>query len=649
MNIETRRLRGCLKGPFLMALTALGSSCGPASVDDTPLRELAERESAATVAVVDHQPFKVMTYNVRQVNADDTGIYAWTQRSPGVIKLISTRNPDLFGVQEASAAAIQNDLINAFQATYGYYKPGNGSPKMIFYRRSRFQLAAGTDVQGYFSIPNPYASTHACYPNASGRTASWIKLDDTLSGRQYFVVNSHPAHARACGLAREKNAEQIRAIISQKALGRSVIVFGDFNSDPQHPDSADDDSIAMLESGGSPALFRSGRHTGATTEDTATFNSAWKSSATNTSRLDYIFVSGGDMTTSDYVVDRSTHNGISPSDHFAVMATIRPAVFQPGSTVDAHGTGSSASTRFYFADVTGDGCADKIAWNPTLLSGATQVFRSTCNGAFDAGVVNDNGGSASDATHFYFADVNGDACADKIYWNPTFDTGHTRVYLSNCDGTFRWTNSNDNGTSESSATSFYFADLTGDKCADKVYWNPTFDSGHARVYLSNCDGTFAWSNSNTDAGSSQNSEAHFYFADVTGDGRADKILWDPAAESGRTRVYASNGNGTFTLLSAHTGGTSVVPETRLYFTDVNGDGHADKIFWRPDYREGRLQIYLGSAMGFAGAPLMDNTGWSQSSNTQFFFADLDGSGAADKVYWNHGAADSNSRAYLSRY
>jgi VCBS repeat protein len=182
-----------------------------------------------------------------------------------------------------------------------------------------------------------------------------------------------------------------------------------------------------------------------------------------------------------------------------------------------------------------------------------------------------------------------------------------------------------------------------------VYWNPTFDSGHARVYLSNCDGTFTWSNSNTDAGSSTNSDAHMYFADVTGDGRADKIVWDPAAESGRTRIYASNGNGTFTLLSIHTGGSSGVPETRLYFTDVNGDGHADKIFWRPDYREGRLQIYLGSATGFAGTPLMDNTGWSQSSNTQYFFADLDGSGAADKVYWNYGASDSNSRAYLSRY
>ncbi|PTL82170.1 hypothetical protein [Vitiosangium sp. GDMCC 1.1324] len=57
-------------------------------------------------------------------------------------------------------------------------------------------------------------------------------------------------------------------------------------------------------------------------------------------------------------------------------------------------------------------------------------------------------------------------------------------------------------------------------------------------------------------------------------------------------------------MSAHTAGTSGVSETRLYFTDVNGNGHADKLFWRPDYREGRIQVYLGSATGFAGAPLM---------------------------------------------
>jgi hypothetical protein len=104
-----------------------------------------------------------------------------------------------------------------------------------------------------------------------------------------------------------------------------------------------------------------------------------------------------------------------------------------------------------------------------------------------------------------------------------------------------------------------------------------------------------------------------------------------------------------TFLSTHTGGSSGVPTTRLYFTDVNGDGHADKLFWRPDYREGRIQIYLGSATGFAGGPLMNNPGYSQSANTQYFFADLDGSGATDQIYWNHGADGGNSRVYLSRY
>jgi hypothetical protein len=73
-----------------------------------------------------------------------------------------------------------------------------------------------------------------------------------------------------------------------------------------------------------------------------------------------------------------------------------------------------------------------------------------------------------------------------------------------------------------------------------------------------------------------------YFADVTGEGCADKIYWNPTFDLGRARVYVSNCDGTFTFLTAHTGGTSVVPETRLYFADVNGDGRADKLFWRPD-------------------------------------------------------------------
>ncbi len=45
-----------------------------------------------------------------------------------------------------------------------------------------------------------------------------------------------------------------------------------------------------------------------------------------------------------------------------------------------------------------------------------------------------------------------------------------------------------------------------------------------------------------------------------------------------------------------------------------------------------MQIYPSSADDFAAAPAIDNPGFSNSENTDFFFADVDHSGAADKVY-----------------
>src|SRR5581483_7721319 len=173
---------------------------------------------------------------------------------------------------------------------------------------------------------------------------------------------------------------------------------------------------------------------------------------------------------------------------------------------------------------------------------------ATSGGNFSAAAIDNPEGTSQGTTTIYnFADVNGDGKADKIYWNATFDNGHTRVYLATGGGSFSGTVvSGADGASTIGGTSFYYADVNGDGKADEINWHPTVNAGLPNVYLSDGDGTFTASSTFTNSGASSASSAtQFSFADVNGDGRADKIYWNPGNYLGEPKVYYAQSNNTF--------------------------------------------------------------------------------------------------------
>ncbi|MBS1564012.1 MAG: VCBS repeat-containing protein, partial [Bacteroidetes bacterium] len=130
-----------------------------------------------------------------------------------------------------------------------------------------------------------------------------------------------------------------------------------------------------------------------------------------------------------------------------------------------------------------------------------------------------------------------------------------------------------NGKSANASTEFYFADVNGDGKKDKIYWNSTYDSGKPQVFLSNGNGTFTTPGIAHTAGASALTTTRHYYADVDGDGKADEILWDPTVSSGQTRVFLATGGGNFSSTAINnTEGTSQGTTTLFNFADVNGDG-----------------------------------------------------------------------------
>ena len=180
-----------------------------------------------------------------------------------------------------------------------------------------------------------------------------------------------------------------------------------------------------------------------------------------------------------------------------------------------------------------------VGWN-TVLSNNDKEFIGVIYPyyTFVTNAIRSSGSTQSD-TDYNFADVNGDGKADKIYWNKGHQGGDVRVFLATSGGNFSTSTVNSSGSTQYD-TDYNFADVNGDGKADKIYWNKGFAGGDVRVFLATSSGNFS-SSAIRSSGSTQ-SDTDYNFADVNGDGKADKIYWNKGHQGGDVRVFLSNFN-----------------------------------------------------------------------------------------------------------
>jgi endonuclease/exonuclease/phosphatase family metal-dependent hydrolase len=616
--------------PWLLMLVIGFAACKKAQFEDQANKPAAVNKPNARAAVAastisDMNPIKVMSFNVR--NDDPTDPFSQYVRKDYCLQIILENNVDIVGLQEIAVDSIEtwfNTQLTA--AGYGFYRsgPSNGSPKTIYYKNSRFTRTNA----GYFTMIT-----------SEFRNGKWVVLQDKLNtANSYFVVNSH--WTTLSSAERQLDADTVLMNINNNNTANlPVICVGDFNAQPGTAeigiikDASGNNMVdALFDSSGDPTFH------------------GWD--ATGDHKIDWLLSTRNMAFTSSSVITKSYTVGgqtLWPSDHWPVMATYVPGIFG-GAHTDANGISASSATDYFFADVDGDGDADKIYWNYTFDSGKPRVFLSNGDGTFAAtAVTHAAGASTSSTTRYYYADINGDGKADEVRWNPTLNSGHTLVYLATTGGNFSATAvDNPEGTSAGTTTMYNFADVNGDGKADKIYWNATFDDGHTRVYLATSGGSFSGTVVSGAEGASTTSGTQFWYADVNGDGKADKIYWHPDLNAGKTMVYTSDGDGTFTAnASFSSAATSGLSNTRFYFADMNGDGFADKVYWNPTNYTGYLKVYYSESGAFNG-PVYTLRGTSQSENTYFYFNDVNGDGKADQIRWNYGENSGELRNYFAK-
>ncbi|GAA3035335.1 FG-GAP-like repeat-containing protein [Actinokineospora globicatena] len=170
-----------------------------------------------------------------------------------------------------------------------------------------------------------------------------------------------------------------------------------------------------------------------------------------------------------------------------------------------------------------------------------------------------------------------------------------------------------------------FADLSGDGRKELIYVAP---DGKLRAwYNGNGFTTYPWT-SELEIGSGFSDPSRVFFADISGDGRAELIHLET---NGNIRGwYNGNGFTTAPWTSNIVIGTGFADPARLHFADLSGDGRAELVY---NETNGDLRGWY-NGNGFTSAPWTSNivvgTGFTDPARTKF--GDVSGDGRAEVVY-----------------
>lgn len=279
--------------------------------------------SALSAVAAGDGELRVMSFNVRFARAGHSEADTknnWNDaehpRRERAIRVIHEANPDLLGVQEARQEQIK-DLQEALPE-YMFTGVGRDDGQQggefcgIFYRKSRFaEKEAGT----FWLSETPDKPGTTFSPNKLPRIASWVKLGDKQTGREFVYLNMHWDHEDVP--AREKAASLVRERLATIAKDLPAIVTGDLNS---FEDTKAFATLVGADGPGRPLADSYRELHPERVKEEASFNN-WRGTQKG-SRIDFILHTAEFAATAADIV-RTNYEGLWPSDHYPMTATLQ--------------------------------------------------------------------------------------------------------------------------------------------------------------------------------------------------------------------------------------------------------------------------------------------------------------------------------------
>lgn len=258
------------------------------------------------------QQMNIITFNIRFNNPND-GENAWPNRDEMVTGLFNFHDPDIFGLQEA----LYDQIIDIQKALSGFewfgvgrddgLKGGEFCP--VFYSKNKFILIE----KGYFWLSETPEKPSLGWDAAIKRIVTWGKFQSKVTGKRFFVFNTHFDHIGV--EARKQSALLIRKRIEKMTAENNlpVVLIGDFNLTP------DKEPVRML-----------GEYLSDSREITeeppygplGTFNGFDFNADLTSRRIDYVFVKGK-IRVLEYAALSDSKNQHYPSDHLPVFVRIQ--------------------------------------------------------------------------------------------------------------------------------------------------------------------------------------------------------------------------------------------------------------------------------------------------------------------------------------
>ena len=289
-----------MKKIYLMLLPFLAAACGQGG------------QQAATQT---DEPVNVMTFNVRYDNPDDS-LNNWNYRKDRVANAIHFYDADIVGTQEV----LNNQMEDLRQRLPGYESIGVGREdgkeageySALWYRADRFTAKES----GWFWLSEtPEVAGSKGWDGACERIATWAKLQDKLTGKELFVMNTHLDHVGVA--ARREGVKLVLDKIQELGGDLPVILTGDFNAEPES------DVIKQVTDTADPEHLTDAR----TVADLVygpnwTFHDFGSIPYEHRERIDYIFVKNG-LEVLKYGILAETEGDAYLSDHAPVLVSVK--------------------------------------------------------------------------------------------------------------------------------------------------------------------------------------------------------------------------------------------------------------------------------------------------------------------------------------
>jgi endonuclease/exonuclease/phosphatase family metal-dependent hydrolase len=267
--------------------------------------------SLLTIATINAQTTKVMSYNIRYDNPND-GENAWVNRKELLCSQLAFYEPDVFGIQEALPNQVQ-DISNALpKYTFvGIARDGigKGESSNIFFKKDKFKLLE----QNTFWLSETPEIISKGWDAALNRICTYALLKENKTKQIFWIFNTHLDHQGE--IARTKGIALILSKIKTlNTQNYPVIFMGDFNSEPTEERIINLKKL-MIDSQEISEENPFG--------PTGTFN-GFKHNEAVTKRIDYIFLSKeSNFKVYKYAVLSDSKDLKYPSDHLPVYVEIR--------------------------------------------------------------------------------------------------------------------------------------------------------------------------------------------------------------------------------------------------------------------------------------------------------------------------------------